>query len=78
MTPNVTRNLTSATNNGSLCVCVVQQSYESLCTNSIFSDGMFHIYTCKDIDKTMDDFDSISDLRQPIKFSSFLCEMKIY
>ena len=43
-----------------------------------FSVGMFNIYMCKDIDKTKDYFDSISDLKQPVKFSSFLSGMKIY
>ena len=43
-----------------------------------FSVGMFNIYIFKDIGKAKDDFDSISDLRQPMKFCSFFCEMKIY
>ena len=77
VTPNVTRHLTSAKQNCSICVCVYQPTYESLYTSSILSVGMLNIYIGKDIGKTIDGFDSISDLRQPIKFSSFLCGMKI-
>ena len=41
----------------------------------LFLVGMFNIYMFKDIGKIVDNFDSISDLRQPIKFSSFLWGM---
>ena len=41
----------------------------------LFLVGMFNIYMFKDIGKTVDNFDSTSDLRQTIKFSSFLCGM---
>ena len=75
MTPYVTRHLTSATNNCSICVCILQQKYESLYINSIFvSVGVFNIYMCKDTGKTINDFESFSDLRQPIK----LCGIKIF
>ena len=44
VTANITRHLTSAANNCSICVCVSQQTYESLYTNSLFfSDNMFNI-----------------------------------
>ena len=43
----------------------------------LFLVGMFNIYTFKDIGKTVDNFDSTSDLRQTINFSSFLCGINL-